>query len=220
MSIVHPSKTPESEAYFRSIPWVAAYLDSQDYNPIRTISRRVHKHSAHTLFSITLATKDTIPHVLSICKNPSPNHAITETQTFFALGSGMNGHVDIAHGGTVATILDEVAGLMLRVGKQPDGNPFDPAFTAYLNVKYRRPLRTPGVIRARAVIERVVGRKTYVRTEIFEESGEMVASGDAMFVKEKEKDSLVDARGQEFVRAEMEGMVKGSGEGLTEKGKL
>jgi acyl-coenzyme A thioesterase PaaI-like protein len=176
----------EDEQYFRSIPWVAAYLDSPLYVRSQGISRfyKNDETTAHTLFSTTFKTPDTFVASLSLYKKPSDaNGPITETLTFMSLGSGLNGHVDTAHGGVVATILDEVAGLMLRVGAAPEGERGAPIFTAYLNVNYRAPVRTPQVVVVAAWIRGVTGRKKMVSVEMRERDGRVLADAEALFVR-------------------------------------
>ena len=41
--------------------------------------------------------------------------AIQEVRTLMDLGNGVNGHPDICHGGFVATVLDEVIGILLTL---------------------------------------------------------------------------------------------------------
>jgi hypothetical protein len=51
-------------------------------------------------------------------KKPTASDAqIEEIQTLLALESGINGYPHICHGGTVATNLDEVMGILLSVNK-------------------------------------------------------------------------------------------------------
>jgi acyl-coenzyme A thioesterase PaaI-like protein len=81
----------------------------------------------------------------------------------------------IAHGGAVATVLDDLFGFLLyRIG--------EPAVTRHLEVGYRAPvlLGTPYLLDAR--LQRREGRKLFVRGQGIDEAGALVVEATAVFV--------------------------------------
>ncbi len=85
----------------------------------------------------------------------------------------MDGHLNTAHGGLAATLLDESMGTVGSVHKAPNRS----QYTAYLHVDYKKPLPTPGVYVMKARIDptRSKGRKMYITATL--ESGD----GDAVY---------------------------------------
>ena len=94
------------------------------------------------------------------------------------LGSGVNGHVDICHGGFVSLLLDEVIGTAAENVRQPDKS----TMTAYLKVDYKKPVPTPGLVLCRAWIETTEGRKMFGRGTVEDGEGTVMATGEALFV--------------------------------------
>jgi uncharacterized protein (TIGR00369 family) len=90
------------------------------------------------------------------------------------LGAAFEGAPGRAHGGVVATLLDETMGMVLSIVGAP-------AFTARLTVNYRAPtpVGVPLVARAR-VVERQ-GRKLTITAELHS-GDELLAEADAMFL--------------------------------------
>ncbi|KAF1735059.1 hypothetical protein CRV24_003978 [Beauveria bassiana] len=92
-----------------------------------------------------------------------------ELLCLFTLGSGVNGHVDVAHGGT-----------------EGDSN-----FTLELNIRYKKPLATPGVYLCRAWLQkRTTGRKAWLQALIEDGNGEVYAESDAFWLDVPAKPKL------------------------------
>lgn len=81
----------------------------------------------------------------------------------------------IAHGGAVATVLDDLFGFLLYLVGEP-------AVTRHLKVGYRAPvlLGTPYLLEAS--VERRDGRKLFVQAEGVDEHGAVVVQSRAVFV--------------------------------------
>lgn len=94
------------------------------------------------------------------------------------LGSGVNGHVDICHGGFVSLLLDEVIGSAAESERPEDKT----TMTAYLKVDYKAPVRTPNVVLCRAWVERREGRKIWARGTVEDGQGGVLALGEALFL--------------------------------------
>jgi acyl-coenzyme A thioesterase PaaI-like protein len=80
-----------------------------------------------------------------------------------------------AHGGAVATALDDTLGTLLVVLGQP-------GVTARLEVNYRRPAFLGRRFRLEAEVERVEGRKIHM-TALMRDDGEVVADARALFIQ-------------------------------------
>jgi len=79
-----------------------------------------------------------------------------------------------AHGGAVATALDDTLGTLLMVLGRP-------GVTAKLEVNYRRPAFLERAFEIEAWVEGVAGRKLHLAAELREE-GEVVADARALFI--------------------------------------
>ncbi len=85
---------------------------------------------------------------------------------------GPPGHV---HGGFVAAIFDQFMGMAQIIGKQP-------GMTGTLKVRYMRPTPLNVELRLEAWLERVEGRKTVIKAEMY--NGDTVtASCEALFIR-------------------------------------
>jgi acyl-coenzyme A thioesterase PaaI-like protein len=80
-----------------------------------------------------------------------------------------------AHGGAVATALDDTLGTLLLVLRQP-------GVTARLEINYRRPAFLHRRFELEAWVERVEGRKIEMAAEM-REDGEVVADATALFIQ-------------------------------------
>ncbi|MCJ1446858.1 MAG: hypothetical protein MMC23_007365 [Stictis urceolatum] len=76
----------------------------------------------------------------------------------YYLGEDVSGHPGVVHGGLLATLLDEALA-RCSFGALPN----KVGMTANLNIDYRRPMPTDSYVVARAELERVEGRKAWVR---------------------------------------------------------
>lgn len=78
------------------------------------------------------------------------------------VGPGAQGPAAKAHGGAVATIMDDAMG-------QVPWQMGEPAATAYLHVDFRAPVPLGAPVRADAWVERADGRKFWTRAVIYED---------------------------------------------------
>ncbi len=91
------------------------------------------------------------------------------------LGRRHEGAPGFAHGGAVATALDDALGSLLLILERP-------AVTAKLEVNYRRPTLLGRRLEVEAWAERVEGRKLHLAGEL-RDDGELVADARALFVQ-------------------------------------
>jgi len=181
--------------YFHSIPWCRAYIEDPTYaRPTKGLARKVSNSypTGHLFTCKTLNTPETIKASFTLYKKPTLDGVpILETVTFMELGSGLNGHVDTAHGGAVSAILDEVSGLMLFVGQKPESvGGKAQIFTAYIHVEYKKPVRTPQVVAVKARIAEMKGRKETVVVEMRDKDDVLLARAESLFVRVKEESKL------------------------------
>ena len=143
-----------------------------------------------------------------IFTTPTPGAAplpmVSEVRAFLSTGSGVNGFPGVAHGGFVAAIIDEVMGFLINsnraateiAGSPPEnGNSSQPdrqvvpmtapglsIMTAELTIKYRRPVPTGEALMVRTWIERVEGRKIFVKATVEGEERVVLSEGFGVFV--------------------------------------
>ncbi|CEO58814.1 hypothetical protein PMG11_03516 [Penicillium brasilianum] len=187
---------------FQSIPWVSGLLKDPSFKTVTIASRTVKSSTEDNLFSKTLNTNTTLSACLSQYRPPSSTNTSTpqnplgeELRVFFLVGSDLNGYPGILHGGIVATLLDEVTGLLLslqghvgdasaREAKDAQPGPV----TAYLNTKFIGPVPTPGAILVQArMIEVKENRKWRIEGQIRDGKGLVLAEAEALYVKPRAK---------------------------------
>ncbi|KAJ5682297.1 hypothetical protein N7462_005462 [Penicillium macrosclerotiorum] len=190
---------------FQSIPWVSKLLQDDSFVTISIASRQVKTTSEDSLFSTTIKSDNTLAACLtqyrrppqppsdSVQSAPSPKGA-EGFRMFFILGSDMNGYPGILHGGMVATLLDECTGLLLSIrgdvgdASQRNADSDPGPVTAYLNTKFLRPVRTPGVIVVEAQLkEAKEDRKWKIDGEIRDSQDQILATAESLYVRIRSK---------------------------------
>jgi thioesterase superfamily protein 4 len=179
-------------------PWCHALISSPHWTPTSTDSRLPKASSEDSFFAETLATDRTIRACLTLRPTaeykdddgePDKWIVYDEVRTILEIGDGLNGHPKIAHGGFVATMLDEVMGVLItrniqaRVERKKRRGESTAevmsCFTACrllvvlvrmtlmqmidLNTTYRKPLSTPGILLCTAKFDRRERNKIYLR---------------------------------------------------------
>jgi acyl-coenzyme A thioesterase PaaI-like protein len=179
--------------FFQSSPWCASLINDPSYVTIPTSSRESKESTEDALFGDILKTDKTISACLSLYKKPAASTAsIEEVTTLLSLESGLNGYRHVCHGGIVATILDEVMGILLSVNKDREaeiaratGKSVEEMaeVTAELTVKYLKPVSTPQTVRVKVSFSRTEGRKFWMEGTIEDKSGTVLARGEALFIR-------------------------------------
>jgi acyl-coenzyme A thioesterase PaaI-like protein len=142
----------------------------------------------------TWSTETTIPHLVSLYKrgeSTSPLEPDIEIRRFYTLGGDLNAHPDLLHGGVISCILDSTLGSAVGIGSR--GVNMTSMYTVQLNVKYEKPVKTPGTICARAWVKEMQdgGKNWKVWAEGLIESlgedGEMIthSKAEGMWVGKK-----------------------------------
>ncbi|OJJ42984.1 hypothetical protein ASPZODRAFT_19962 [Penicilliopsis zonata CBS 506.65] len=163
-------------------PITSPLLSHPDYTPIETTSRQRLPTDENGFFAGTLATATTIPHVQTLTYNklvPLASSGVElevesawrtplEPPDILMLLSlatpGLSGHPGLAHGGLLATVIDEAMSLALEAHSQIVSS----FFTAQLDVRYLAPVPVPSVAVVRAKVVSRAGRKNTVRAEILD----------------------------------------------------
>ncbi|XHG05180.1 hypothetical protein AWENTII_008429 [Aspergillus wentii] len=205
--MTQPLSSSLSLDHFRSLPWASSLLASPDYYPIHTWSRLPKPSTGEDgFFSGTLASSSTIPHCLTIRRRdlippspeapawpaptaspsspPSPNPP--DAMMLLSLENpGVCGHPSTAHGGVIATLLDETMSLAVALHTASGGHPRGQIYTSQLDVRYRKPLQVPGLVMVKARVVARVGRKFWVRAQVVQEEDAQSTGGHLEWAKRK-----------------------------------
>ncbi|OAX80703.1 hypothetical protein ACJ72_04956 [Emergomyces africanus] len=121
-------------------------------------------------------------------RNPS-SAADPDFLLLLQLGPSLSGFRDTVHGGVLATLLDETLSNCVEAYRQDmsvTGGEVRPRlYTAKLEVSYRLPVETPGVIVIKAWLKGVEGRKWFLEGQVVGEDGTVRAEAKSLWVMEK-----------------------------------
>lgn len=183
---------------FKSIPWVADLLRDESFITVEPWLQA--KMVEDKLFQSTLNSpsklKAFLPQYRKTRKSEKSSSEMSdeveELRLFWLLGSDLDGNPGMLHGGIIMTLLDEAMGLVLVLDGYYAGSPkresSQPAVTAYLNTKFRRPISTPAAIMVHVqLIEKVEDRKWKVQATVYDSGNQALASGEGLFVKLRAK---------------------------------
>jgi|TARA_R110002003_G_scaffold44_16_gene3407 hypothetical protein len=98
-----------------SVRWAADLIKDPKWTRTRTASRLPKESGEDSFFAETLATDRTIRACLTLrpTEEIDDELAYQEIVTIVQVGDGLNGYPQICHGGFVATMLDEVCGVLI-----------------------------------------------------------------------------------------------------------
>ncbi len=174
------------QVFFQSIPWCAKILDEPNTIMAPIWSRQYKQSTEDALFAETLNTDHTIQACLSFYKRPPAGVThVTEVHALVSLGYGVNGYPRICHGGIVATIMDEVMGVLVTVNKKENlenATLRTGTVTAYLNVTYLKPVATPQTVHVTAKSQGVKAPKHYIEASVKDGNGTVLAKAEALWV--------------------------------------
>ncbi|HEY0785227.1 MAG TPA: PaaI family thioesterase [Acidobacteriaceae bacterium] len=113
---------------------------------------------------------------LRLTFSTTPTH---EVVSHFHVPERFQGPHGFAHGGVIASVLDEVMSKAIHASPHAEGLM---AMTRHMETNYLRPvpLSTPVVLRGRQVS--VAGRKHFCESTLSDESGTLLATGKALFI--------------------------------------
>ena len=171
---------------FLRIPWTAGLIKRPNIICRQPGSRLFKASTEDSLFSEILKTPRTIRSCICFYEKPKPDQErIEETSILMTIGNGMNGHPNTLHGGIVASIIDEAMGILqsinlqrnhyIAVGKgQAHGDlPREggTSYTAQLNIRYIKPVHTPGPLIVTSKYMKRDGRKEWIYAELKQREG-------------------------------------------------
>lgn len=184
--------SPEMQERLSRHAGCAQLLADPTLIPIETPSRVRKPGTENSFLAQTLRAEDAITACQSFYKLPLPSPAdstsgsgsvnLGDMQTLYFIGSGLNSHENVCHGGFLSLVLDEIMGLIVRLYPKAL-NPY----TIYLNVNFKKPLPTPAVILCRAWFTKLQGRKMWVAATVGDGEGSLYATGESLFLDVKEK---------------------------------
>ncbi|EPE30507.1 Thioesterase/thiol ester dehydrase-isomerase [Glarea lozoyensis ATCC 20868] len=181
----HNQPTPFPLTHFHSIPWCHALLTQKHILHTSTPDRTPLPSAEAVLVRETLNT----PHTVRACVTylrylGRPNESVGETKArpflecaaLLDLGLGVSGFAKTAHGGVLAVMLDEVLGTAANMQAEKG------AYTASLKINFKRPVKLPQVVLVRGRVERVEGKKIFVKGTVEDSEGVVMGEGEALFV--------------------------------------
>jgi acyl-coenzyme A thioesterase PaaI-like protein len=142
--------------HFTTVPIAQPTLQDSSFRCLWASREVTDDGVGHTLMGKTWSTESTIPHLASFYKRTetsSPLSPDVEVRRFYTLGGDLNAHPNLLHGGVIGCILDSTLGSAVGIGSK--GLDMASMFTVQLNVKYEKPVRTPGTICARATVKKI-----------------------------------------------------------------
>ncbi len=99
-------KIQASRKFFNSVPWCANLLRAKGATPLQLTAANPR---GSPFFSQTLSTTQTVRHSFFFCEKSSDNPD-WDVYGLLDLGCGLDGHFQLAHGGFIAAVFDEVMG--------------------------------------------------------------------------------------------------------------
>jgi acyl-coenzyme A thioesterase PaaI-like protein len=143
-------------AHFSSLLIAQPTLQDPEFCCIYASKTVTHDGYGHTLMGKTWSTETTIPHLLSLyrtSKSSSLESSSVEIRRFYTLGNDLNAHPGLLHGGVISCILDSTLGNAASIGVRHVD--IMPMYTAQLNIKFEKPVKTPGTIMVRSWVRRI-----------------------------------------------------------------
>ncbi|KAL4866566.1 HotDog domain-containing protein [Aspergillus spectabilis] len=198
------STPPTDNHHFQVYPLATRLLGDTQHYSVESFGRHNEAEGDRFgYFGNTLATPKTIPNRLILRRrnlptlpNIPPPWPVATTDplrsqpyifppdviVLLDLGKpGVSGHASTAHGGVIASSFDETMHKAIEAHVPATGQAEKP-YTAQLDIRYKRPVRVPGLLVIRAKVVARVGRKFWVRAHASQEleTGEEILTTDAM----------------------------------------
>ena len=177
-----------------AVDWCANLINSSGYR-VALIENPIGIAWVNGLMERTLRTEETIRAALFLYKVHEGR--IYETLVLYDIGPGIGGMPGVAHGGIVATLLDQACGMFIAsvYGSAVDSLlqavdkdccasiwPDMGTVTLRLDVKYLKYVKAPSVIAIRSHLKERKGRKISVENLMEDEDQNVLAKADATFL--------------------------------------
>lgn len=198
--------------HFKTIPWCAELISAPELVEFTPTCRQAHSDapvaSRDQLFRKTLNHDEAIPNCIGLYQVPSdPSTAasardgltlyIESATLLFDLKPGVKGYNGSAHGGLVASMIDEAMGSLISINYltqatlEAKGQRLPPGtldlnntrvFTAGMNVRFQKPVPVPGAVAVTASLARIEGRKISFDVRVKGEGGIEFARCDGLWL--------------------------------------
>lgn len=209
----HVPPEKDSLDFFSSLPSTSAYMkEHARLQAVSFASRLLKNDSMDTLWRQTLSTPGTIKHIVMLVRKDimSLEYRIKNEETgnsdgnaresdwapdvalLVQLGSRINGFHNTVHGGILAALLDECLGSTVETVRcclsgAKGLTTINPLYTANLNLNYRRPAESPGVLIVEARMLKRQGRKWLLQGRIRGEDGRVRVDATSLWIAGTEK---------------------------------
>ncbi|EFQ35536.1 thioesterase superfamily protein [Colletotrichum graminicola] len=176
----------QTVAELEVLPWCRTILTQPGVTIFTPQSRDPKNTNPHDrFFGETLNHAEGIPACVSFHPESPGKSVITELSILFALSRGVDGYPGIAHGGIVATLIDEVLGVLIQRNMETERD--DPIFkmntvTSSMDIKYLKPITTPGVVLGVGQIKEIRGKRMLLRATIKDSNGVDLVTCDAVWI--------------------------------------
>lgn len=100
----------------------------------------------------------------------------TDVRVVWELGGAVVGYPEIVHGGLIGALFDQSFGIIMavKIGR---------AVTAQLNITYKKPTKSNQTVIVTIKLEKIEGRKIYLKGEMKDIDGNLLSEADSLFVK-------------------------------------
>ncbi|CAF9923901.1 MAG: hypothetical protein GOMPHAMPRED_003481 [Gomphillus americanus] len=181
-----------------AVDWCAKLINDPNYR-VALIQSPVGKLPIDGLMERTLNTEETIR--AALCLYKVRDEQIHETLVLYDIGRGMGGLPGVAHGGIVATLLDQACGIFIASLHSPATDPLLQAVdkdccasiwpnmstaTLRLDVTYLKFVKIPSVIAIRSHLKERRDRKILVENQMEDEDQNVLARADGTFIMRRQ----------------------------------
>lgn len=185
--------------FFADMPLLRTYMEkSSPYQLVPFITRYDKGDMSDKFFNKTINSSDTVPRALAFMRKPKSLHDqpnISEDRDLsqcpeephfvaaFQLERGVNGYIDIVHGGVLAALLDETLGLCAESYRVFMSEERAHLLTASLEVFYRSPVTTPSVVVIKSWVRQRVDRKWFLEAQVLDQDGLVKVEAKSLYIK-------------------------------------
>ena len=177
--------------FFSTLEFSAPYIKDSFYKAIPFMTR-YDRTGSNLFFSKTINTISTISRILALVQKrvlESPENFQSFRPEFplyislVQVGPDLSGFLDTAHGGALASLLDETIGLCAETYRQFTSNSTKSRlYTASLEISYRAPVSIPGAIMIKVWVKKNEGRKFFLEAQILGEDNTIKAEAKSLYI--------------------------------------
>jgi acyl-coenzyme A thioesterase PaaI-like protein len=189
---------------FAPLEWAAPFLTSPQWS-VRDRSRGTDPSTDKFCLN-AMRANDGVSHWLELFLRPAPGESVQKTVSLIRFGSGLGGIPGICHGGATLALMDEGLAYAMIANEISDddnhladlhsnmwraieeGKPLAEALkgmyvTAKLDIKFLRPVPSPGLVGIETEVLEIKGPKMKMRGIMKDAKGIPVMQADGLWVK-------------------------------------